>query len=192
MKTISVSKVLEKTRPFKEQERLELWKARVGPAEAKEIQQKAFARGRVLDIDFKVYTEVGSCYRKGLNNYLSRYYINHRELPVEHEVFNGLILKGRIDGLLTDKETEESLIMDLKTSSKPKEERYLNDYFLQLGAYYYLLQLIEPNNSFRQGRIVCFVDGIEEPQIFRLNEKQLKGYAEQFIKRLGQYIDECL
>lgn len=64
MKTISVSKVLEKTRPFKEQERLELWKARVGPSEAKEIQQKAFKRGRKLDDDFKDYVYNGVSQRK--------------------------------------------------------------------------------------------------------------------------------
>ena len=188
MKTISVSKVISDTRPWQEQERLEAWKERVGEAEAKRISDEAKERGKKLDADFEQLTITGKCENKGLTEYLEPFTIKNRELPIKFEVAPGVILKGRIDALL--ERDGKSLIIDFKTASKPKQEKWISDYFLQLGAYYYLLKLKNPSTPFKIARIVCFVEGQEKPQVFRLNERQLTGYSEQFIQRLAQYIDE--
>ena len=188
IKTISVSKVIQETKPWREQEMLEAWERNVGVEKASEIRNKAKERGKKLDADFEQYTITGSCENLALTNFLLDYKVQFRELPVEVEVIKNFFLKGRIDAGLIDKKNN-SLIIDFKTASKIKKENFIQDYFLQLGAYYYLLKTKDDCTPFKRARIVIFVGDMFTPQVFRLNEKQLQGYAEQFIKRLAMYLE---
>lgn len=188
VKTISVSKVIQETKPWMEQEMLEAWERNVGVEKATEIRNKAKERGKKLDADFEQYTITGSCENLALTNFLLDYNVKFRELPVEVEVIKGVFLRGRIDAGLIDKK-DNSLIIDFKTASKMKKEKLIQDYFLQLGAYYYLLKTKDDCTPFKMARIVIFVGDMFTPQVFRLNEKQLQGYAERFIKRLAMYLE---
>ena len=188
VKTISVSKVIQETKPWREQEMLDAWERNVGVEKAAEIRNKAKERGKKLDADFEQYTITGSCENLALTNFLIDYKVQFRELPVEVEVLKGVVLKGRIDAGLIDKK-ENSLIIDFKTASKMKKENFIHDYFLQLGAYYYLLKTKDSCTPFKMARIVIFVGDMFTPQVFRINEKQLSGYADQFVKRLVMYLE---
>lgn len=188
VKTISVSKVIQETKPWMEQEMLEAWERNVGVEKATEIRNKAKERGKKLDADFEQYTITGSCENLALTNFLLDYNVKFRELPVEVEVIKDVFLRGRIDAGLIDKK-DNSLIIDFKTASKMKKEKLIQDYFLQLGAYYYLLKTKDDCTPFKMARIVIFVGDMFTPQVFRLNEKQLQGYAERFIKRLAMYLE---
>jgi hypothetical protein len=188
MTKISVSKVIQETKSWRDKEMLEAWERNVGIDKATEIRNQAKERGKKLDADFEQYTITGSCENIGLMKLLLDYKVKFRELPVEHEVAPGIILKGRIDALLEDY-NNNSLIIDFKTASKTKKENLITDYFLQLGAYYYLLRMKDQCTPFKMARIVIFINDMFTPQVFRVNEKQLNGYAEQFIERLAQYLD---
>lgn len=188
MRTISVSKVIQETKPYQDKEALELWVKRVGEEKAEQIRTEAIERGKNLDANFENYTITGTCEHLPLYNYLLPLEVNYRELKVECQVAPDVTLKGRIDGIATDKNGQTKII-EFKTASKNKEEKYIQDYFLQVGAYYYLLTALDKAKTINSAQIVIFVNDDILPQIFRMNKKQLEGYAEIFIKRLAEYLD---
>ena len=74
--------------------------------------------------------------------------------------------------------------MDFKQSNKPKRDEWIEDYKLQLGAYY--LAHVKNYGPIEQGVIsMCSRD--LQYQEFRLNESDLKEYGDKFLERVEQY-----
>ena len=110
------------------------------------------------------------------------YKILERELELISE---HLMLKGRLDTVVQDKEGNNILI-DFKTSRKKKQRAFIENYFMQVGAYCLLLD-IETDTKIDSAKIVIFIADQFTPQVFRLNRFQLEGYAVKFLERLEQY-----
>ena len=74
-------------------------------------------------------------------------------------------------------------IVDRKQSNRPKKEEWVEDYKLQLGAYY--LAHTANYGPIEQGVIsICTRD--LQYQEFRLSEADLKEYSEKFLERLSE------
>ncbi len=84
-------------------------------------------------------------------------------------------------GVYEGKET----ILDFKQSNKPKKEEYIEDYFLQIGAYSLAHNTVH-NSKITQGVIlICTVDRLF--QDFKIEENELKNYQNKFLEKVEQF-----
>jgi len=76
-------------------------------------------------------------------------------------------------------------IVDFKQSNKPKKEEYIEDYFLQLGAYSLAHNAVY-NSRIAQGVILlCTVDNLF--QEFKIEGDQLTRYQNKFLEKVEQF-----
>jgi len=84
-------------------------------------------------------------------------------------------------GIYEEKET----ILDFKQSNKPKKEEYIEDYFLQIGAYSLAHNTVH-NSKITQGVIlVCTVDRLF--QDFKIEGNELINYQNKFLEKVEQF-----
>ena len=82
---------------------------------------------------------------------------------------------------------QESII-DFKQSNKLKREEWIEDYYLQLGAYS-LAHNVVYNSRITQGIILlCTVDNVF--QDFRIEGEKLIKYQNKFLEKVNQYYNE--
>jgi genome maintenance exonuclease 1 len=76
-------------------------------------------------------------------------------------------------------------IVDFKQSNKPKKEEYVEDYFLQLGAYSLAHNAVY-NSRITQGVVLlCTVDNLF--QYFKIEGDQLIQYQNRFLEKVEQF-----
>ena len=75
-------------------------------------------------------------------------------------------------------------IIDFKQANKPKREEWVDDYKLQLGAYY--LAHKKNYGPIEQGVISICTRGLQY-QEFKLNEAELSEYGDKFLERVEQF-----
>ena len=76
-------------------------------------------------------------------------------------------------------------ILDFKQSNKPKKEEYIEDYFLQVGAYSLAHNTVY-NSKITQGVIlICTVDRLF--QDFKIEGTDLIKYQNKFLERVEQF-----
>lgn len=94
-----------------------------------------------------------------------------------------LMFAGRFDcyGSFDD---QENLIIDFKTSGKPKQKQWINDYFVQTAAY---AMAIEHTLGLEVDGVAILMASPERPQIFTLNKTEMKEYGQQWKKRLNLF-----
>ena len=187
-KVPSVTTILGKT---KDQSGLDAWRKRVGVEQAKKITENA--------------SRVGSEMHYILENYFNNTpYINadpsfQQPRIMAHKILENLSPLTEVWGnevsLAYEKEyagttdmvdlyNDKPTIIDFKQSNKVKEERYIEDYKLQLGAYY--LAHTKHYGAIEQGLIsICCRDLTY--QSFMLNEDSLKEFSEKFLQRVEQF-----
>ena len=71
-----------------------------------------------------------------------------------------------------------------KQANKPKREEWVDDYKLQLGAYY--LAHKKNYGPIEQGVIGICTRGLQY-QEFKLNEAELSEYGDKFLERVEQF-----
>jgi ATP-dependent exoDNAse (exonuclease V) beta subunit len=161
------------------------WRKRVGEAEANRVSARASGRGtRVHKLcenylnneeDFARDTMPDALVMfKAIQPILDKYIDNIHALEVPL-YSDHLKVAGRVDCIA---EFDGKLsVIDFKTSSKPKEEKWILNYFMQCSAY---AVMYEERTKIPVPRIavVIAVDG-EQPQIF---VKKRNDYIGEFIK----------
>ena len=93
---------------------------------------------------------------------------------------------GTVDciGIYEGKET----ILDFKQSNKPKKEQYIEDYFLQIGAYSLAHNTVY-NSRINQGAILlCTVDGLF--QEFKIQGNELINFQNKFLERVEKFYNQ--
>ena len=87
-------------------------------------------------------------------------------------------------GIYEGKET----LIDFKQANKIKREEFVDDYFLQLGAYSLAHNTVY-NSKITQGIILlCTVDNLF--QDFKIEGDQLINYQNKFLERVEQYYNQ--
>ena len=76
-------------------------------------------------------------------------------------------------------------IVDFKQSNKPKREEWIEDYFLQIGAYAMAHDYVHHSNIEQGIIMVCTPDLYF--QEFRFDGDQMRQYRHKFLERLSQY-----
>ena len=193
----SVTTILKATESEEKKASLANWKARVGVSEANRIKNDASSRGNSMHV------------------FLERYLLGQLNLELLEEddkskkMANEIIEKGIKDKLSEIWGTEATLyypgkyagtcdacgvyegqetIIDFKQSNKPKKEEWIEDYYLQLGAYS-LAHNVVYNSRITQGIILlCTVDNVF--QDFRIEGEKLIDYQNKFLEKVNKYYDE--
>ena len=79
----------------------------------------------------------------------------------------------------------QETIIDFKQSNKPKKEEWIEDYYLQLGAYS-LAHNVVHNSKITQGIVLlCTVDNLF--QDFRIQGEKLEEYQNKFLEKVEQF-----
>jgi len=164
------------------------WRQRVGEEEANKISKRATSRGNKTHKLIEEYLS---------NRELSKYKDDvlsmgmfYQVRPILNEINNIhaleaplysklLRIAGRVDCIAEYK--NELAIIDFKTSTKPKKEEWIHDYFAQETAYAIMFQELTGLKVRKLVTIIACESG--EPQVFEIYDK--KTYA----RKLKEYID---
>ena len=190
----SVTSILKATQSEEDKAAIEAWKERVGHKEAERIKNEASSRGSsmhsyieqfllgkfnldLLDEENKSKKMAVEIIDNGLKNKLTEIW------GAEATVYYPGKYAGTADciGVYEGKET----ILDFKQSNKPKKKEYIEDYFLQIGAYSLAHNTVH-NSKISQGVIlICTVDRLF--QDFKIEENELKNYQNKFLEKVEQF-----
>jgi len=188
----SVTTILSRT---KDQEYLKKWKDKVGHEEAERIFNLSSRRGTAMHkflekhirgAGYEDLTPIGAEAKPmaqkiidtGLS-YVSQYYGSEVTL-----YYPGLYA-GTTD--LVCRHNDLDTIIDFKQSNRPKEEEWMEDYYLQIAAYAMAHDYVHKSNI-QQGIImVCTPDLYY--QEFKFSGLILKSWKHKFLKRLDQYYE---
>ena len=191
----SVTSILQATQSEEKKASLANWKARVGVTEANRIKNDASSRGTSMhsflekyllgqlnlelleEEDNKSKKMADEIIEQGIKNKLSEIW------GTEATLFYPGKYAGTCDacGVYEGQET----ILDFKQSNKPKKEEWIEDYYLQLGAYS-LAHNVVYNSRITQGIVLlCTVDNLF--QNFKIQGTKLIEYQNKFLEKVEQF-----
>tara|TARA_B100001123_G_scaffold76399_1_gene86241 strand:- start:29 stop:715 length:687 start_codon:yes stop_codon:yes gene_type:complete len=190
----SVTAILQATKSEEDKASLELWKERVGKKEANKIKSEAsnrgtsmhsyiedFLKGRINESFFesneKYKNMAKEIIEKGIKGKLQEIYGMETTLHYP-EKYAGT---ADLVGIYQEKET----IIDFKQSNKPKKSDYIQDYFLQLGAYTLAHNVFYKTNITSGVILLCTVDNLF--QDFKIEGPELLMYQNLFLGRLEKF-----
>ena len=190
----SVTTILKATRSEEDKAGIAAWKERVGHAEAERIKNEASSRG------------------SSMHSYIEKFLLGKMNLDLlEEENQSKSMAEEIIDNVLKDKLKEvwgaeatvyypgkyagtadciglyegRETILDFKQSNKPKKEEYIEEYFLQIGAYSLAHNTVY-NSNITQGIILlCTVDRLF--QDFKIEGNELINFQNKFLERVEQF-----
>ena len=190
----SVTTILKATQSEEDKAGIAAWKERVGHKEAERIKNEASNRGSsmhsyieqfllgkfnldLLDEENKSKKMAEEIIDNGLKNKLSEIW------GAEATVYYPGKYGGTADciGVYEGKET----ILDFKQSNKPKKEEYIEDYFLQLGAYSLAHNAVYNSRIVQGVVLLCTVDNLF--QDFKIEGDQLTHYQNRFLEKVEQF-----
>ena len=192
----SVTTILSATKSEEDKAALAAWKERVGKVEAERIKKESSTRGSNLHKFIEDY----------LHGKLNQDLIednNYSKKMAEEIINNGLKNKltevwgaeatvympgakgfaGTADciGVYEGKST----ILDFKQSNKPKKKEYIEDYFLQIGAYSLAHNTVYNSNITQGVILMCTVDRLF--QDFKIEGDELLDYQNKFLERVEKF-----
>ena len=191
----SVTSILQATQSEEKKASLANWKARVGTVEANRIKNDASSRGTSMhaflekyllgqlnlelleEQDNKSKKMADEIIEQGIKNKLSEIWGTEATLYYPGKYAGTCDACGVYEG--------QETIIDFKQSNKPKKEVWIEDYYLQLGAYS-LAHNIVYNSRITQGIVLlCTVDNLF--QDFRIQGVKLEEYQNKFLEKVKQF-----
>ena len=192
----SVTTILGQTQPEEKRKALEAWKARLGARQADRQRDLAAMRGTSMHTYLEAYLrgsghldltsvgkEAGLMAKKVIESGLG----DLEELwGLEVTVYYPDLYAGATDvvGIYSNKDS----IVDFKQTNKPKKREWIEDYFLQLGAYAMAHNHIY-DTKINQGVILmCSKDRFF--QKFVVDGKEFVQCQWEFLRRVDKYYSQ--
>jgi len=190
----SVTSILQATQSEEKKASIANWKTRVGVTEANRIKNDASSRGtsmhnflekyllgqlnlELLEVENKSKKMADEIIEQGIKGKLSEVWGTEATLYYPGKYAGTCDAVGVYEGLET--------IIDFKQSNKPKKEEWIEDYYLQLGAYS-LAHNVVHNSKITQGIVLlCTVDNLF--QDFRIQGTKLEEYQNKFLEKVEQF-----
>ncbi len=192
----SVTTILSATQSSEKRESLARWQAKVGKNEAERVKNQAASRGTNMHL------------------HLERYILGegHKDLTDEGQVAGDMaqviIDKGLCDlseiwgsevtlyypGLyagatdLVGVYDYENSIVDFKQSNRPKRREWIDDYFMQLGAYAMAHNCVYDTDITQGVILMCTPD--KYFQKFQIKGREFIKYQHKFLERLDKYYSD--
>ena len=187
VKVPSVTTILGATKDMRQ---LNNWRRRVGEDEANRIMNQASTVGTEMHKVLE-YHLTGQGYYNDMEEgakprMMAKTILDNIKLDEVWGNEISLEYKNKFAGTcdLTAVAYGKPSIVDWKQANRPKKEEWVEDYKLQLGAYY--LAHTTNYGPIEQGVIsICTRD--LQYQEFKLSEADLKEYGEKFLQRLEQF-----
>ena len=183
----SVTTILSAT---KDRKHLDDWRRRVGHSEADRIMNNASSVGTEMHQVLE-YTLNGQGYFNAMEEgtkprMMAKTILDNIKIDEVWGNEISLEYQNKFAGTcdLTAIAYGKPSIIDWKQTNKPKREEWVEDYKLQLGAYY--LAHTANYGPIEQG-IIAMCSRDLQYQEFKLSEPDLKEYADKFLNRLESY-----
>ena len=139
----SVTTILGKTKSAESQESIARWQAKVGMEQATRIKEQAAARGTNVHMHLEKHilgeghldlTPEGKIAKAMADTIIAKGFNDLQEIWGSEVVIHYPGLYAGATDLVGVYDYEDSII-DFKQSNKPKRKEWIDDYFMQLGAY---------------------------------------------------------
>jgi len=192
----SVTTILSATKSEEEKAALVNWKERVGYKEANRIKTEAstrgtsmhtyiedYLRGRVNESFFETNEQFKIMAKeiidKGLKGRLEEIYGIEETLYYPEQYAGTADLLAKMDGL--------DVCIDFKQANKPKKSDYIQDYFLQLGAYTLAHDVVHGTKMKAGIILLCTKDILF--QEFKIEGAELEMYQNLFLGRVKKFYE---
>ncbi len=190
----SVTSIIQATKSEEDKASLENWKQRVGYVEANKIKIEAsnrgtsmhsyiedFLKGRINESFFESNEQYKNMAKeiidKGIKGKLEEIYGMETTLHYPKKYAGTADLIGIYQG--------QETIIDFKQANKPKKADYIQDYFLQLGAYTLAHNVVYKTSITSGVILLCTVDNLF--QDFKIDGAELIMYQNLFLGRLKKF-----
>ena len=190
----SVTSILQATKSEEDKAAIKNWVSRVGSAEANRIKNEAsnrgtsmhsyienFLKGRINESFFESNEQYKNMAKeiidKGIKGKLEEIYGIETTLRYPQKYGGTADLVGVYLG--------KEAIIDFKQANKPKKVDYVQDYFLQLGAYTLAHNVVYKTNITSGVILLCTVDNLF--QDFKIEGKELIMYQNLFLGRVKKF-----
>ena len=192
----SVTSILQATKSEEDKASLENWKQRVGYVEANKIKIEAsnrgtsmhsyiedFLRGRINESFFESNEQYKNMAKeiieKGINGRLEEIY------GMEETLYYPKQYAGTADMIAVYE--GKNVVIDFKQSNKPKKIDYIQDYFLQLGAYTLAHDVVHGTKMKAGIILLCTKDILF--QEFKIEGAELEMYQNLFLGRVKKFYE---
>ena len=192
----SVTTILSVTKSEEEKAALANWISRVGVKESNKIKTEAssrgtsmhnyieeFLRGRINESFFESNEQYKSMAKeiieKGINGKLEEIFGMEETLYYPEQYAGTADLIGVYQG--------KNVIIDFKQANKPKKTDYIQDYFLQLGAYTLAHDVVHGTKMKAGIILLCTKDILF--QEFKIEGAELEMYQNLFLGRVKKFYE---
>ena len=193
----SVTTIISATQSEEKRQSLAAWKARLGDQAADRVRDVAAMRGTAMHTFLEAYirgtghkdlTSIGKEAEPMAKKIIESGLGDLGEVwGTEVTLYYPDLYAGATDivGIYNGRES----IIDFKQTNKPKKREWIDDYFIQLGAYAMAHNYVY-RTTIQQGVILmCSKDGLF--QKFEVSDKEFVGYQHAFLKKVDQYYRNC-
>ena len=191
----SVTTILGKTKSPDAQESIARWQAKVGMEQATRIKEQAASRGTNVHMHLEKYilgeghldlTPEGKTAKAMSDTIISKGFNDLQEIWGSEVVIHYPGLYAGATDLVGVYDYEDSII-DFKQSNKPKRKEWIEDYFLQLGAYAMAHNYVYRTQITQGVILMCTPDNYF--QKFQIKGKEFIKYQHQFLERVSKYYE---
>jgi hypothetical protein len=189
----SVTTILGSTKDQESIDSINRWKARVGEEQATRIKEQAASRGTNMHLHLERHimgeghldlTEEGKIAKAMADTIIAKGFNDLQEIwGSEVTLFYPGLYAGATD-LVGTYDYEDSII-DFKQSNKPKRREWVEDYFVQLGAYAMAHNQVYKTEITQGVILMCTPDNYF--QKFQVKGKEFIEYQHKFLERVDQY-----
>ena len=189
----SVTTILSQPQSEEKKKSLADWKARLGDQAADRVRDIAALRGTAMHTYLEAYvrgtghkdlTSVGQEAEPMAKKIISDGLCDLNEIwGSEVTLYYPELYAGATDvvGIYNGRES----IVDFKQTNKPKKREWIDDYFIQLGAYAMAHNYIYETKIQSGIILMCSKDGFF--QKFEVFDKEFVDYQHEFLKKVDQY-----
>ena len=191
----SVTTILGKTKSPEAQESIARWQAKVGKEQATRIKEQAAARGTNVHMHLEKHilgeghldlTPEGKIAKAMSDTIISKGFNDLQEIWGSEVVIHYPGLYAGATDLVGVYDYEDSII-DFKQSNKPKRKEWIDDYFMQLGAYAMAHNYVYQTQITQGVILMCTPDNYF--QKFQIKGKEFIKYQHQFLERVNKYYE---
>ena len=189
----SVTTILSATQSEEKKKSLADWKARLGAQQSDRVRDLAAMRGTAMHTYLEGYvqgtghkdlTSIGREAEPMAKKIISEGLCDLNEIwGSEVTLYYPELYAGATDvvGIYNGRES----IIDFKQTNKPKRREWVEDYFIQLGAYAMAHNYVYQSKIQQGVVLMCSKDGYF--QEFIVSEKEFQEYQHKWLKRVDLY-----
>ena len=193
----SVTTIIAATQSEEKRQSLANWKARLGATAADRVKDVAAMRGTAMHTYLDAYirgtghrdlTSIGKEAEPMAKKIISEGLSGLDEIwGSEVVLYYPDLYAGATDvvGIYNGRES----IIDFKQTNKPKRREWIDDYFIQLGAYAMAHNFIYDTKIQAGIILMCSKDRLF--QKFEVTDKEFVNYQDAFLKKVDEYYRNC-